>query len=340
MSTAALLTAEQPSTPPARSALIMEPPMVAGSPEWQALRRTGIGGSDAAAALGLSHWTTPFELWLDKRGQLPPRLDEDNGPLLWGRLMEPLVRQVYAQRTGHEVDVPNTTFRSSEYPWMLANLDGIARRPGLLTPFTSRIYEGKTARSSEGWGEPGSADIPMVYTVQTQHYMRILRVDVTDVAVLIGGNDFRIYEVPADRELQELIVEAEAEFWQRVVNADPPPPEGIEDVKLRWGALAAKGAVVADLDLHEAIRTLRDAVEHRKDLEAVEAECKATLMTALADHGDTLVDVDGHPLVTWKLAAAPRRFDAEAFAAEHPGLYTDYMRAGKASRRFLLKAAA
>ena len=36
---------------------------------------------------------------------------------------------------------------------------------------------------------------------------------VADVAVLIGGSDFRLYEVPADAELQQMLVDAEAEFW-------------------------------------------------------------------------------------------------------------------------------
>jgi hypothetical protein len=31
-----------------------------------------------------------------------------------------------------------------------------------------------------------------------QHYLAITAMPVADVAVLIGGSDFRIYEVPAD----------------------------------------------------------------------------------------------------------------------------------------------
>ncbi len=38
--------------------------------EWLIERRKGIGGSDASIILGLNKWKTPFELWLDKTGQV------------------------------------------------------------------------------------------------------------------------------------------------------------------------------------------------------------------------------------------------------------------------------
>jgi YqaJ-like recombinase protein len=40
--------------------------------EWLALRKTGIGGSDIGALLGMSKYTSPYELYLDKRGELGP----------------------------------------------------------------------------------------------------------------------------------------------------------------------------------------------------------------------------------------------------------------------------
>ena len=40
-------------------------------PEWEKLRATGIGGSEAAAAMGLSRWKTPLRLWHEKTGKTP-----------------------------------------------------------------------------------------------------------------------------------------------------------------------------------------------------------------------------------------------------------------------------
>lgn len=37
--------------------------------EWLAHRRNGIGGSDAAAVVGMSEYTSPYMLWCDKTGR-------------------------------------------------------------------------------------------------------------------------------------------------------------------------------------------------------------------------------------------------------------------------------
>ena len=36
--------------------------------EWLALRRTGIGGSDAGAIMGVSPYKGAFSVWADKHG--------------------------------------------------------------------------------------------------------------------------------------------------------------------------------------------------------------------------------------------------------------------------------
>jgi hypothetical protein len=88
-----------------------------------------------------------------------------------------------------------------------------------------RGWEGKTARTDRGWGEQGTDQVPQAYLIQVQHYMVLTALPVFDVDVLIGGQDERHYEVPADRELQEMIIEAEHDLWQRIQRGDPPEPD-------------------------------------------------------------------------------------------------------------------
>lgn len=300
-----------------------------GSPEWHALRRTGIGGSDVAAVLGVSQWRSAYEVFLDKRGELPPQ--EESEPMRWGTLLEPVIRQRYADVTGCDVLKLPTTFRSEQYPWMIANLDGV-RRDG------SRLLEAKTARTGEEWGEPGSDEVPLAYLLQVQHYMTVTPFRVTDIAVLIGSSDFRIYTVEADRELQEMLIEAEAEFWHRVQVNDPPPPVDLQDTKRRYGSLSVKGSVLAREEDLTTLERLRETRQLLAELSESEDEAKARLMKVLGEAGDVLVHpTTGKPLATWKLAAPPMRFDEKAFAADHPELFKTYTRPGQASRRFLLK---
>ena len=54
-------------------------------------------------------------------------------------------------------------------------------------------------------GEPGTDEIPDYYMTQVQHYLAVTGVKTADVAVLIGGNDFRIYTIEADEELQSFV---------------------------------------------------------------------------------------------------------------------------------------
>ena len=69
--------------------------------DWLKYRRRGIGGSDAAAVCGISRYKSPFELWLDKTGQLTEQ--EAGEPAYWGTQLEPVVRNEFQKRSGIEV---------------------------------------------------------------------------------------------------------------------------------------------------------------------------------------------------------------------------------------------
>ena len=71
--------------------------------EWLKYRRKGIGGSDAAAVLGISPFMTARDLYYDKLG-ISAQSDEEN----WvakeiGHLLEPLVASIFERRTGLKV---------------------------------------------------------------------------------------------------------------------------------------------------------------------------------------------------------------------------------------------
>lgn len=298
--------------------------------EWLAQRRTGIGGSDVAAILGLSKWSTPLQVYQQKRGELGEQ--PENDAMRWGRYLEPVVRQAYADETGNEVRVLPTMIRHPAHDFMVANLDGFVAPEHA----PRRVFEAKTARSAEGWGEPGTDQIPQPYLLQVQHYLAVTGFIVADVAVLIGGSDFRLYEVPEDRELQEMLVDAEHEFWQRVQRGDPPEPVTTADAIARWGRSSIADRVMADDTALQALQTLRAARESIQAAEQLEEAAKVILMRALGER-DTLVDSTGRALCTWKASAPPMRFDAAALKAAHPELHAQFLKPGEPSRRFLLK---
>lgn len=291
---------------------------------WLEERRKGIGGSDAPAVLGVSKWKTPLQVYLEKRNEVPRQ--DDNELFYWGRMLEPAIRKRYADETGRTVVVPDKFLQHPQYPFMIGNVDG-------LLPDQRRILEVKTARSKDGWGEPGSAEIPETYIIQVQHYMTITAYPIADVAVLFGGNEFQIYEVPEDKELQELLIQRETEFWTLVLDGTPPDPVSYADVKLKWGKVSEPVKVQADQAVIDAIASIKEL----KALQAREDELK-TLVMAYMKGADTLIDpVDGKILATWKASKGSKRFDAKAFQAAQPELYAQYIKESESVRRFLIK---
>jgi len=293
--------------------------------QWLQDRMTGIGGSDAAAVLGLSKYKTPLQVYQEKRGEIGGI--PDNEPMLWGRVLEPVIRQQYAERTGRTVRLPEGIIRHQTHPFMLATVDGITD--------DGRLVEVKTARTAQDWGEPGTDEVPQAYLIQVQHYLEVTALPVADVAVLIGGSDFRMYEIEADRELQGMIIDGEADFWRRVEQGIPPDPVSFADVQAMFGKFSKEGAVEADAATAEAIANIKRIKEMVKALEEEEETTKAVIMKALGEN-DTLIQ-KGKVLATWKAQAGAKRFDSKTFQTHHPDLYAQFVAIGEPTRRFLLK---
>jgi len=290
-------------------------------------RRRGIGGSDAAAILGLSRWRTPLDVYLDKRGESDPL--EESQAMFWGTTLEPVIRQRYSDVTGRDVLIPQGIIYHEKYPFMLASLDGFTHG--------NRIVEIKTARFGFEWGEEGTDEIPIEYIAQVQHYMTVTGYDVADVAVLIGGQDFRIYEVPADTELQEIMIAKEREFWGMVKAGTPPDPVCLADAIHLFGKNDVHEEVEADADTLTVIEELIHINQAIKNLEMRSDALKSKIITYMGARGDVLTDKDGNAICTYKLSNGRKTFDGKTFGKDHPDLYAQYLKQGEPSRRFLLK---
>jgi len=186
--------------------------------EQHEARAERLGGSDCAASLGLSRWKTSLQLYLEKRGELATDRGGETDEQWFGKAIEPVVRQWYAERTGRTVRLPVGSLIHPEHQWMVAHLDGYS----IGGADDCRGYEGKSAVSSVGWGLENTDQIPVDAFMQCQHYMVVTGLDVFDVVCLVGRK-FKSYEVPADKELHEYIVNGEREFIERVRSGTPPP---------------------------------------------------------------------------------------------------------------------
>ena len=188
--------------------------------EWLQVRRSGIGGSDAAAALGLSPWKSALELWQEKvSNQSQPH--QENEAMIWGRIMEPVITKEFVRRTGFTVTPMRSMLQATSWPWMLADLDGLIEDPQRGTG----IFEVKTASAfkQDEWAE---GCCPDAYMLQLTHYMAVTGLSYAVICVLIGGNKLQWASLDRDDELIAILVQLERRFWQYVLTQTPPPVDG------------------------------------------------------------------------------------------------------------------
>ena len=192
--------------------------------EWLRWRKKGIGGSDVSAILGINKWVSAIQLWLDKTNQSNDPI-EVNEAMQWGTILEPVIRNHFATVTGKNVTEVKAMLSHPDYPFMIADVDGVTTDdngdPAILEIKTASEYK------RDEWSE----GVPTYYQTQVQHYLCVTGVSKAYVAVLIGGNSFRIYEVDADAEIQQMLIAVEKNFWDKVQNMIRPDMDGSDAAK-------------------------------------------------------------------------------------------------------------
>lgn len=275
------------------AATALEPILVlpAGAPrgEWLAARKKGLGGSDITAILGLDQWTSPYSVWAEKTGRVID--DRESEPMLWGNLLEPVVREEFARRTGLTVDPTPGTLARPDALWQLCNPDGIVG--------TDALYEGKTANQfkASDWAD----GVPDRTTIQCQWECHVTGRRLVHVAALIGGQTLHIAEVRRDDELIEMLVAQAEDFWNLVVSGTAPRVDGHKattDVLNRlWGASDDQVRVLDPVVCSKWLDARRQAKAEIKRLDALCAEAENHIKAELGDA--TVGLIHGEKAVTW-----------------------------------------
>lgn len=191
---------------------------------WLQQRRTGIGGSDAAAVLGANPWKSRLELWAEKRGLVEsPELDSE--AVQWGLKLEGIVLEELARRTGRRVErhPQFEILRHPEYTWMICTPDAFQYDPqrgrGVVQAKTTSAFQRKEWEGQEP---------PLHYQVQIQHEMLVTGCTWGTLCCLIGGQKFAWFDVELNRRFVSALIEKEREFWQQVQEGVQPEPDGTE----------------------------------------------------------------------------------------------------------------
>lgn len=305
------------------SGVVVAPPGL-DREEWLAARRTGVGGSEVAAVLGMDRHRSPLHVYLDKRGELPldrPMPPEVEEAAFWGLAHEPVIAAEFSQRTGLDVVEGPGMLAHAERGWMLANLDRQVIEAGESEPSSLLEIKTRSAFQLDEWRE-GVPDQP---ALQTHWYLAVTGYTHAHVAALLGGNRLIVHRVERDEALIEHLVALVGEFWQGVLDGTPPPVDG---------SPATAGLLGHLYDVRPGVESVADAaevlplLERRRELKAREQRTAEELrevdnrLKATAGEAE-VVKVQGEVAFTWKqngpLATA-------RFAAAHPELAARYTR--------------
>ena len=304
--------------------------------EWLIARNRGIGGSDAAVAVGLSPYKSPLELWLEKTGRKPADDLSAIDAVFWGITLEAIIANVYAERTGAKVRRVNSILQHPKHPFMLVNLDRVVSHPtdgnGLLEV---GLLEVKTAglRSATYWEE----GVPESYQCQVLHQLAVTGKTWADVAVLIGGNDFRIYRIERDEAKIAALIQLEQTFWQHVLDDTPPSCDGSESSARALSKLypADQGTILDYSEDSDMNRLFSDYWAYRQQKENAEIKEELLKQQLQEKLGVATGAVFQAGKISWKKAKDSVTTDIKQLAVENPDLAARYFALKPGSRRFL-----
>ena len=297
--------------------------------EWLSLRRTGIGGSDAGAIMGVSPYKGAFSVWADKQGKLPPL--EDNEAMRQGRDLEDYVARRFAEASGLRVRHEYSMLRSVEHPCMLADIDRriIGERAGL---------ECKTSRDIT-MARYRNGEYPMEYYCQCLHYLAVTGWDCWYLAVLVYGTDLLIFKICRDEVLDDIeaLIKAEEAFWDNHMVLDvPPAPDALDSTAAALGSVYPHEdgtTVCADQDADQALTELAALKAQKRALDRQITERENQIKAAM---GEAEVLAGTSVSATWR-SSERTTISKEKLLKAYPNINMDAITDRNIQRRFAIK---
>lgn len=291
--------------------------------EWEKARMSSIGGSDAAAIVGLSEYASAYSLWAEKTGKVIPEDISQKEAVRLGNDLENYVAHRFMEATGKKVIRKNAILKNDLYPWAHANVDRlvVGEDAGLEIKTTSalntKVFKGQ--------------EFPVKYYSQCLHYLAVTGRKKWYLAVLVLGIEFKVYELERDEDEIAALMEMEKDFWSHVEDGTPPMVVGHEADTETLQAIypESNGESIAlfgralDLEHREALK---------EQIKALEQQVALIDQQIQQDMGAAEVAREGLWKVNWK-SSSRSTFDRKRFEADHPGMIDGYMKTSN-FRRF------
>lgn len=277
--------------------------------EWKALRKQYIGGSDAAAVVGMNPFASAFSLWAEKVGKAPEF--EGNLATEVGTFLEEFVAKKFERETGKTVRRCNLSLVNDAYPWAIANVDRliVGEDAGLEIKTTSELNMKKFK----------NGEYPGNYYCQCVHYLAVTGKARWYLAVLIGNREFLTFTIERDEDEIAALMQAEEKFWcDYVLARKTPPVDGHsatgETIKALYSEDSGESIDLGDcdrlFDRRKALTGQQKAL--KEEIDGIDNQLKVML-------GSASRGLCGRWSVTWK-EQRTAALDREAIRADYPDI--------------------
>ena len=318
-------------------------------------RTTYIGGSDAAAVLGLSPWPsqTPLACYLRKIGEeLPGGMEPDRAQqrnMERGKLMEPVALRMLEMEhpvkiTKRSSDGTPNRYQDKEVEFLAAEIDAewevteeaitslgkenvIVPRELIGTTQNIEVKSHHFGAFAKMYGEVGTDEIPAEYGAQAMHGLSVTGRQLTLFVVMVGYDPI-LYAIRRDDDTIRGMRDRMVRFWLDNVQARvPPAPIIIEDVYriLKRDVAKRREATGRELALVQSLRVLKERAQMTEDaITMVQFELGCYLLGAdvmekpkKEDIGKHVLTAGGQP-VMWVASQQQERIDSEMLHDLHP----------------------
>lgn len=286
--------------------------------QWISLRKSSIGGSDAAVCVNMNPYSGLLTLYADKKGLSSEK--ETNEAMRLGNDLEQYVAERFAEKTGKKVRNDFFMYADDQYEFLTANIDRriVGENAGL---------ECKTMGSFHGYNFD-NGDVPSHYYCQCQHYMMVMGFDMVYLAILVLQRGLYVIEVKRDDSFIKTLREAEIAFWKGYVEPGTmPQPDGESDIETLKQIYPepVKGSEIAISGLdqmikeYKAIKDLADEYKERSE------SMKGRICKLL---GNNEVGIGQDYGCSWK-EQSKSDIDKARLKADYPDLYAKYQKVSK-----------
>lgn len=255
---------------------------------WLQHRTNFINSTDASVLFGLSPYSTPFQLWHEKKEKTITEFDNDR--MKAGRFLEPAIAKLALDKLGcngtpHKVYMADKESRiATSFDWKITS-----------GKYKNWIMEIKNVDGYQFFQKWNDEEAPDHIEIQAQHQ---LAVDSKRKGVLIvgfkGGNELNFYERERDEDLIDAIKSESLDFWHSIENNTPPPIDfetdsdyvckllkKSNDEPFICGVDDPVGKLINEFN---SIKTMGGKIEKRQK------EIKAEVFTLIGECGSIVID--------------------------------------------------